>query len=260
MAVPFDDSVRFSELCAQELGVIREKAADQGIGTFSEKRMHRILKRFVLDVPSCHEVKIGGKYIADVASGNDIWEIQTGSLYPLSNKIAYYLANTEAHVTVVHPVPAKKYLVWVDPCSGDVTRRHASTKKPGVQSVLPEMVYLSDMLHSGRISVRLIFIEEEEYRFLDGVGQSRKKHSSRYERLPVALLEDITVDLPSGAGIWLPADLPSPFTASEFGKVSKLTGRDIYKGLIVLEQTGWILRAGKRGRAQEWEKTDKFRL
>ncbi len=254
MSAGRDDAARFSELILQELALPQGQPQDGGIGTYAEKRMHRIIKRFVLDDPSCHEISVGGRFIADVLSEGNIWEIQTGSFFPLQKKISYYVSRTDYHVTVVHPVPCRKYLVWIDPETGEAGRRRASPKKPGIESALPELVYISDMLSSGRVSLRLLLIEEEEYRFLDGYGKDRKKHSSRYERLPAALLDDITVDFPSGAGVWLPGDLPSPFTAAEFGKALKLKGRDVYKGIIVLEKAGLVTKAGKRGRAQEWNK------
>ena len=46
------------------------------IGTISEKSIHRVLKDYLDNDVSKHEVSIGG-YIADICSNNTITEIQT---------------------------------------------------------------------------------------------------------------------------------------------------------------------------------------
>ena len=74
----------------------------EAIGTYMEKQMHVALKRYATTDESRYEVKIG-PYIADVCEKDRITEIQTGGFYPLREKIAYYLNETEYHVTILHP-------------------------------------------------------------------------------------------------------------------------------------------------------------
>ena len=74
------------------------------IGTYKEKRLHRILKEFYEADLSHHEIKIGN-YIADVLIENEIIEIQTGSFYPMVDKLRYYLENTDYKIRVVRPLP-----------------------------------------------------------------------------------------------------------------------------------------------------------
>ena len=51
----FEEKMKFELLC-------RETAAEglegQGIGTFSEKRMHKTLKRYICPDEECHEIRI----------------------------------------------------------------------------------------------------------------------------------------------------------------------------------------------------------
>ena len=79
----------------------------EAIGTYKEKQMHVALKRYATHDESRFEVKIG-PYIADVCEKDRITEIQTGSFYPLRDKIAYYLNETEYHVTILHPIVTKR--------------------------------------------------------------------------------------------------------------------------------------------------------
>lgn len=255
MAVSAEERARFASLCARELG--RElHTADGGIGTLSEKRMHRVLKHYVCPDSSRHEINMGGKYVADVLDGGEIYEIQTGSFYPLAKKLKYYVESTDFHVTIVHPVAAKRYLVWIDPETGEAAPRRLSPKRESAADVLPELIYIWDLLRSGRVSVRILFIEEEEYRFLNGWSKDRKRGSGRYERMPVSIGDELTLHGPSDLAVFMPEGLPEPFTAEEYGKCLHLRGRRLYMALKTLEKCGITVLSGKRGRANVWKKAD----
>ena len=91
------DREAFKRLCADESV---SRSAEGGIGVYCEKRLHRILKRVVCEDTSAHEVKVG-KSVADVFDGRVITEIQTGSFYPIRDKIRYYLGETEYKVRLI---------------------------------------------------------------------------------------------------------------------------------------------------------------
>ena len=95
-------SARFAALCTElsRLSAVRDS---EGIGTYNEKLLHKILKRTVTDDASCFEVPCG-RYVADVREQGRITEIQTGSFYPLAPKLAYLLETTEDAITVIHPI------------------------------------------------------------------------------------------------------------------------------------------------------------
>ena len=89
------DKIRFERLCHEEL--LRTKERD-GIGLLAEKRLHSVLKRFVCDDFSCHEQKVPAqdekkrRFVADVRTKDGhIFEIQTGKIYPLRQKITFYM-------------------------------------------------------------------------------------------------------------------------------------------------------------------------
>jgi len=250
------DVARFDRLITEELSGDR---AGDGIGTLNEKRMHRILKRYMKDDPACFEISMGGRYVADVFDGERIFEIQTGSLLPLGKKLEHYIENTAHPVTVVHPVAALRYLVWVDPADGCVSPRHLSPKKGTTLSILPELVYISEQLLSGRVELLLLFIEEDEFRFLNGKRSAdKKKGSDRYERLPCKLLGQYTISSPEDVRALIPEELPELFTAAEFGKLTKLRGRDLYRALKALDLLGVTGITGTRGRAAERKLTGKI--
>ena len=92
-----------------------------GIGELGEKSLHQCLKRCYAPDERHREVKLG-RYIADVYDGERIVEIQTGHLQPLLPKLRACLSSEIAPVTVVHPMARVKYLTWIDPETGEMTK------------------------------------------------------------------------------------------------------------------------------------------
>ena len=59
---------RFERICKTDSESVH---IQNGIGTLSEKRLHRILKCYLCADSASHEVKLG-RYVADVFNGNEI--------------------------------------------------------------------------------------------------------------------------------------------------------------------------------------------
>ena len=244
---------KFRTICRQIL-TERTAAEGGGIGTLNEKRMHIALKRFVCSDESRYEADMGQRFVADIKLDDEIFEIQTGSLYPLTAKINYYLENTDCHVTVVHPVPRKKYRIWIDPESGESSPRRRVAGVTGIFGEAHELVYISEALATGRVAVWFLFIEEEEYRFLDGRDKTRKKHSTRYERLPVEIIDETVFASPEDYSTLIPEGLPDSFTAEEFRRAAKIArGKRAYMVIAALANIGLLEPAEKKGRAKAWK-------
>ena len=96
----------FLRICAEENTSAHERT---GIGTYMEKRLHIVLKRYTDDDPTHHEFPLLG-YVADIFDGDTITEIQTGSLRPLNKKIKCYIDNTDYNVVVVCPIAKEKWM------------------------------------------------------------------------------------------------------------------------------------------------------
>ena len=253
-----DEKLRFEALC-REIGAAELNG--EGIGTYSEKRLHKTLKLFFCPDESCHEVRIRpdgsvgevggsgrGGYIADICHDGDIIEIQTGSFYSLKAKLRFYLERTELEITVVHPIAAVKYTSWIDPENGSVTSRRRSPKKGSLSDVLPELFWLSDMLNDSRLHFCFPFLAIEEFRLLDGWSRDKKRGSNRYERIPTELLDMVWLD---GADIrtMLPDGLPMEFSAADLSRKLKFKGRKLYQILSLFTNLGIIEKGEKKGRA-----------
>ena len=245
---------RFRRLCA-EAARSRHVQGTAGFGTLREKRLHAVVKSYLCGNADYHEVGVlDTRYVADIRLGNEIYEVQTGSFYPLKAKIAYYLTHTDCSVTVVHPLAVSRTVSWVDPRDGSVTppRKVAYRSRP--EELLPELYPLLPHLSSPRLSFRLLLLSVEDYRLLDGWSADRKRGSRRYERVPVDLLDDLSFASPSDYLRFLPADLPSPFTVSAFSKATRIRGRDAYSAVRVLAALGLLRQTDPIGRAMAFER------
>ncbi len=202
------------------------------IGTYNEKRLHLILKHLASQNADDHEVKLG-KYVADVFNGKEIFEIQTGSLYPLKKKLDYYLSETEYQITVIKPFIASKRIVRVDRDSGEVIRCKRSPKKAGDAELYSELNWISNYLCNKRISVIALFIEADEYRYSDEKVRYRKSGKYDSELFPRGILDVKEISGRESLEHLLNG-CPDIFTAKEFATLHKLKGRPLYAALNIL--------------------------
>lgn len=242
------------------------------IGTLREKRLHAAVKRYLCPDEACHERPVGDllredgakprRMVADILAEGHILEVQTGGFFPLREKIGWYLTHTPCRVTVVHPIPAVKYLSWIDPEDGSILSRHKSPKRGKVKDVARELYWISDYIGNPRFAVRLLLLELEEYRMADGWSKDRKRGSNRYERFPTALLGDVTLRSPADYAAWfLPPALSAPdaeescppFTAAAYAKATGIRGKATYSTIHLLEKLKLIEQSEEPvGRARAW--------
>ena len=235
---------RFASLCALHSAYEIKADATDGIGTFNEKRLHRIIKEFVCADQSCFEVKLGGS-VADVFCDGVITEIQTGSFFPLKKKVNSYLSLTDNVVKIIHPIIAKKKIVRVDPLTGEVLRTKASPKKETPSKILPELVYLCDHLRSCRLVFEVYSVTAEEHRYSDEVHRYRKSGRHDSELFPTGIESITSFECTEDFLALIPRELAeshTSFTAAEFIKKSGLKGRRAYNSLTALCAAGVLAK------------------
>lgn len=235
--------MRLSETAFSE--AVNKQGTDGGIGTLSEKSLHRILKYTVDPCVENHEVSCLGS-IVDVRNEGGIFEIQTGSLLPLKSKLIKLLS--EYKVTVVYPIPRIKRLVWIDKDSGEATEPRRSNKRGKFSDSLPELSKIESLLFSDDLTVKLVLLDLDEYKYLDGYGESKKKRATKIERIPTALADEIDINSKEDILKILPP-LPEIFTAADFNKATGLRKKRAFFSLKLLLNIGAAERIGKRGNA-----------
>lgn len=248
---------RFARLIRENM--LEAQAHDGGIGTLGEKRMHAVIKNYLAD-RRFQEIRMDAvegshatRFVADVFDGERIFEVQTGSFYPLRAKLDYYLKKTPYHVTLVHPVSVVKRLSWIDPVTGEISTPRKSPRRWRIQDVAGQLFWLTPYISSGRLSLRLLLCETSEYRWKNGWGKGGKRGSVRYERIPTALLDDLTYTTPEDyRADFLPDTLPERFTAAEYARATRICGMATYGTLGFLTALGLLCEDGKSGRGKAW--------
>lgn len=230
----------FARLCCAD--TVMNVFDGDGIGTYNEKRIHRILKRFITEDASCYEIRLG-RYVADVICDGVIYEIQTSSFRTLSDKVRFYLENTELSVCIIRPIVVNKLLQRVDRDTGEILRSSRSPKKGRESDVLPELYHLKDLVGNDRLSVRLLLVNAEEYRFSEAMRYRRK---GRYDcdLRPVELVGDrILRGLDDWRALLGEELFDGEFSVADFERVTRTSGRNRYYALEALRSVGVI---GKR--------------
>lgn len=232
---------RFQAACETVLG---KQRARSGIGTLSEKTLHAILKCYYEPHQENHEIKIG-KYVADIVGENGIVEIQTAQFGSMREKLNSFLE--VCPVTVVHPVPVKRKLIWIDRDSGAFSQPRTAPCKDFRADIFAELSHIPDLLLHPNLSFCFPLLEMEEYRYLNKKDKNPKRHASRCDKIPSALTGEILLRSKSDFYAYIPELLPERFTSSVFAKTAKCAISTARVMLYVLYHIGITERVGKQG-------------
>ena len=107
-----------------------------GIGTLGEKSLHSVIKHYISPNEDTHEIKCG-RFVADILADGRIFEVQTRGFYHLQKKLEYFLPLYR--VTVVYPIPEKKWLCWIDEETGECSAPRKSPLKGTVYQAFFEL-------------------------------------------------------------------------------------------------------------------------
>ncbi len=240
------DEGAFLAACRQ---VIEAPSRSGGIGTLGEKTLHAALKLCLEPREGCREVLVG-RFVADILNEEGVTEIQTSGFGRLREKLAFYL---EAYpVRLVYPVAGIKWLVNVGP-DGAAAPRRKSPKPEGPWQILPELAAVKEYLGHPGLRLLVPVLEVEEYRLRDGKG---RRGYTRWERMPVRLLDQTAVEGPQEAGKLLPPGLLEEFTAKEFQKAGRFSPMQGSLALSAAKALGVVERIGNRGRAYLYRRAE----
>lgn len=229
------------------IGIDRQRL---GIGTLSEKTVHAILKNYLQPDEDHHEIPIEG-YVADIYNNGEIIEIQTRQFDKMRNKLKAFLPLYP--VTIVYPIPREKWIIWIDEKSGELSNPRKSPLKGSRYTVFPELYKIKMYLKDPNLRLKLILMDMEEYKLLNGWSKDKKKGSSRYDRIPTNLVEEVEINCIEDYMQFVPYELDGKFTVKEFGKAAHIPAK--LAGIVVniLHHMGTLERIGKQGNAYLYE-------
>lgn len=226
-----------------------------GIGTLQEKTIHSVLKNYYAPHLAMHEQKVAG-YVADIFTGQHIIEIQTRQFQRLNKKLEAFLPLYD--VTVVYPVAHTKWLSWIDPETGEVTKKRKSPKTGHIYQICRELYRIKPYLTHPHLHFIICLLEVEEYKMLNGWSHDKKRGATRHDGFPTRLVEEVTLNHLADFVKLLPSDLPTPFTSKDYHKLTKLPINHASTALNVLYSMGLIERVGKVGNAYCYERHPDF--
>lgn len=175
-----------------------------------ETSLHRQLKALYAGAGATQEMPLGNFRI-DVVRGNELVEIQHGSLAAIRSKVSQLLRRHR--VLVVKPLVVRKTLVHCATKEGPETSRRLSPKRGDVLSLFDELIYFVRVFPHRRLTLETPLIEIEEWRY-PGHGRRRRWRQNDFQIADQKLVRLYGVERYRTAGDLLrllPNDLPSPF-------------------------------------------------
>lgn len=241
------DKVKFKEACDK---IINKQRKQNGIGTLGEKTLHAVLKCYFEPHEDNQEISLGG-YVADIAGENGVIEIQTRNFNALRKKLELFLEF--CNVTVVYPIPQIKYLSWLDVDSGEIINTRKSPKKGSIYDSLKELYKIKYTLDNPRMNLCFVMLELEEIRYLNGWSKDKKKGSSRCDRIPINILDEIYLHTPDDFRIFIPENLPDEFTSADFAKCAKIKRNIAQLALNILFYLNTIEKTATKGKTNYYK-------
>ncbi len=223
-----------------------KECGTNGIGTLKEKTLHAVLKNFYEPDTAFQEVKID-RFVADIQRGGEVIEIQTRNFNSMRKKLDKFLELYP--VTIVYPIIYTKWLYWIDEKTGEVSAGRKSPKRGSFYDAFYELYKIKTYLANPNLHICLTLVNAEEYRVLNGYGKDRKKGASRYDRIPVSLVDELYIGSREEYSMLLPGSLPDIFSVKDYAKHAHIQIRYAQLAINIFKYIGIIEQSGKRGRS-----------
>ena len=115
--------------------------------------------------------------------------------------------------------------------------------------MIPELYKIKMYLNSEHLHFTIPLIDVQETRLLNGWSYDKKRGSTRNDGMPVGIYDELHINTRSDYAILLPDGLPEEFTSSDVAVLLKMSKGAASLMLNVMNYTGAVGRAGKKGRA-----------
>lgn len=149
---------------------------------------------------------------------------------------------------------ALKHHRWLDKDTGEISPRPRRAGRPKtLHSLGYELFKILEVLTHPNFSLRVLFLECDEFRALDGRGKSRRIGATLLGKIPLGIMDDITLSGKDAYGILLPDGLESSFSAKDYLRAIGSRSRYDTYNLRLLCELGFVRRAGKNGNAYVYE-------
>ena len=220
-----------------------------------ETSLHRELKRLYAgqaQTPAQVEVR-HGNYRIDAVAGDELVEIQHGSLAAIRDKVRVLL--TEHPVRVVKPLVASKLLVKRARRNGPVVDRRLSPKRCTLLSLFDELIYFTKVFPHPHLTLEVLLVDVEEWR-RPGHGRRRRYRANDFvveDQKLLAVREVHSFRTADDLRALVPGGLPAPFHTGQLAEslgVARWTAQRI---AYCFREIGAARQVGKQGNAWLYE-------
>jgi hypothetical protein len=215
-----------------------------------ETTLHRQLKALYAGADARTEQRLAGfTYRIDAVRGDQLVEIQHGSLAAIRDKIARLLVRHR--VLVVKPIVIRKTLVNLSRKGGRELSRKASPKRGHVLDLFAELVYFTRVFPHANLTLEPPLVEIEERRY-PGHGKRRRWRAKDFVVADQRLVAVTGVErYATCADLWrlVPAGLAEPFHTGELAEALAVRRPIAQRIAYCLRKTGAADVTGKRGNA-----------
>jgi hypothetical protein len=225
------------------------------IGKYYEKTLHQVLKYYYEPDETRHELRVHG-FIADIVlESGDVVEIQTSNLYKITKKLDILEKNGDGKLIMVYPISAVKRVCWIDPNTGEMSKKSKSPKTRTIHDATIELYNMRHNLLRKNFELRLVLLDMDEYRYLNGWSKDGKRGSVRCDRIPVALLDEVVFSKKEDYLRFMPDGLPELFSTKDYSLAAKINARLAFYILSVLCAVGCLTKEGRIGHCNAYRKT-----
>lgn len=240
----------FLECCEKVFNEYKER---KQIGMLMEKNVHSIIKYYLESNKDYHEIKVDSFY-ADIKKDNHIYEVQTRSFDKLRGKLDLFLQTND--VTVVYPIDHKKWILWIDKEDGCVKEKNLSHHTGNINKVFKELYKIKPYLTNPHLHLKLLLIDLEETRILDGYSKDKKKGSTKLNKYPLDLYEEVDINNLLDYKLFIPVGLRENFTSAIYAKQAKITKVEAQIALNILSYLDIVIRIGKNKNGYIYKRND----
>ena len=217
-----------------------------------ETTLHRQLKEHYADDATQIEVSLG-RYRIDAIAGDELIEIQHGSLAAIRDKITKLL--TEHSVRVVKPIVARKQLIKRKRKNGAVIDRRLSPKQGQIVDLFHELVYFTRVFPHPRLTLEVPLVDVEEWRY-PGHGRRRRRRERDHvveDQKLIEIRQTQSFRTARDLNRMLPKSLPKQFDTSEGAPRMGIDRWVAQRVAYCLRKMDAIAMVGKRGNALLYE-------
>ena len=108
-----------------------------------------------------------------------------------------------------------------------------------------ELYKIKKYLKESNLKIIFLLLDVEEYKLLDGWGNQKKNHASKYDRIPLDIHKEIVIEKNEDYMQFIPYELDDGFTSRTFAKAAHIPQSLATVVLNILDYMEVVERIGK---------------